>query len=70
MEINLGESRLIQNPNQVFHDSTLRGKGTKESPLQLGGLDTFAPSAPDDSFGFLGQITADDDFIYVKTSAG
>lgn len=38
MEINLGESRLIQNPNQVYHDSTLIGKGTKESPLKTSGI--------------------------------
>lgn len=35
MEINLGENRLIQNPNQVYHDVTLKGKGTKESPLKV-----------------------------------
>jgi hypothetical protein len=35
MEINLGASPLIENPNQVYHDNTLYGKGTKESPLKV-----------------------------------
>ena len=35
MEINFGESPLIENPNQVYHNSTLKGKGTKESPLKV-----------------------------------
>lgn len=35
MEINLGENRLIENPNQVYHDHTLQGKGTKDSRLRI-----------------------------------
>lgn len=35
MDINLGASPLIENPNQVHHDNTLYGKGTKESPLKV-----------------------------------
>lgn len=35
MEINSGLNRLIQDPNQVYHNASLRGKGTKESPLKV-----------------------------------
>lgn len=35
MEIYLGESPLTENPNQVYHNRSLRGKGTKESPLKV-----------------------------------
>jgi len=35
MDINLGESRLIENPNQVYHDRTLFGRGTKDKPLKV-----------------------------------
>ena len=35
MDINFGESPLIENPNQVYHDRTLFGKGTRRSPLKV-----------------------------------
>lgn len=35
MEINYGSSPLIEDPYQVYHDNTLSGKGTKESPLKV-----------------------------------
>lgn len=46
MEINFGENPLIENPNQVYHNHTLRGKGTKESPLKVSvdGLDIAVDS--------------------------
>lgn len=70
MEINFGESRLIQNPNQVYHNSTLRGKGTQESPLKVIGPLAYTPTGNDDTIGLVGTIAYDNDFLYIKTSDG
>jgi hypothetical protein len=59
--------------NEVKHDLTLKGKGTSESLLGLSGtvaLLEYTPTGDDDSFGTMGQLTWDDDNLYIKTSAG
>ena len=58
---------------QVFHDTTLAGDGTPNNQLRVSGklkLINYTPSGPGDTYGKLGQLTWDDDFLYVKTSAG
>ncbi len=68
-------SRFIKpdSGTEVQHDSTLVGTGSGSSPLKVApriALINYTPSADDDPFGVLGQFTWDDDYIYVKTSAG
>lgn len=58
---------------QVFHDTTLIGDGTPNSKLRLSGkiiLNTYTPTAANDPIGEIGEVTWDDDNIYIKTSAG
>lgn len=71
MEITYGENRLIKVPlplSEVAHDQSLSGKGTKSSKLKA--TLTITPTGSDDPTGVTGTISWDNDYIYVKTSAG
>lgn len=67
MDINFGENPLLKNPNQVYHDDTLKGKGTKESPLKVSvdGLNIVT----DYTTGLAGEGTAESPLVIIPEGA-